>query len=43
MTLKKRQQYTAEFKAKVVLESLLRDTTIEAVRKSCVVAAYNKV
>jgi len=33
MTPKKRQQYTAEFKAKVVLESLQRDTTIEAVRK----------
>src|SRR5260370_42583595 len=32
MTTKKRQQYTAEFKAKVVLESLQRDTTIEAVR-----------
>ena len=30
MTTKKRQQYTAEFKAKVVLESLQRDTTIEA-------------
>src|SRR5260221_13117241 len=33
MTTKKRQQYTAEFKAKVVLESLQRDTTIEAVRQ----------
>jgi transposase-like protein len=32
MATKKRQQYTAEFKAKVVLESLQRDTTIEAVR-----------
>jgi transposase-like protein len=32
MVAKKRQQYTAEFKAKVVLESLQRDTTIEAVR-----------
>jgi len=32
MAIKKRQQYTAEFKAKVVLESLQRDTTIEAVR-----------
>ncbi len=29
----KRKQYTAEFKAKVVLESLQRDTTIEEVRK----------
>lgn len=33
MVAKKRQQYTAEFKAKVVLESLQRDTTIEAVRQ----------
>ena len=33
MTATKRQQYTAEFKVKVVLESLQRDTTIEAVRK----------
>jgi putative transposase len=33
MAIKKRQQYTAEFKAKVVLESLQRDTTIEAVRQ----------
>jgi transposase len=32
MATNKRQQYTAEFKAKVVLESLQRDTTIEAVR-----------
>ena len=32
MATKKRQQYTAEFKAKVVRESLQRDTTIEAVR-----------
>ena len=32
MATKKRQQYTAEFKAKVVLESLQRETTIEAVR-----------
>jgi hypothetical protein len=32
MATKKRQQYTAEFKAKAVLESLQRDTTIEAVR-----------
>ncbi len=29
----KRKQYTSEFKAKVVLESLQRDTTIEEVRK----------
>jgi transposase-like protein len=29
----KRKQYTAEFKAKVVLESLQCDTTIEEVRK----------
>ena len=29
---KKRKQYTAEFKLKVVLESLQRDTTIEEVR-----------
>ena len=29
----KRKQYTPEFKAKVVLESLQRDTTIEEVRK----------
>ncbi len=29
----KRKQYTPEFKAKVVLESSQRDTTIEAVRK----------
>ncbi|HLQ28880.1 MAG TPA: transposase [Ktedonobacteraceae bacterium] len=28
----KRKEYTAEFKAKVVLESFQRDTTIEAVR-----------
>jgi transposase len=28
-----RKQYTAEFKLKVVLESLQRDTTIEEVRK----------
>ena len=33
MVAKKRQQYPAEFKAKVVLESLQRDTTIEAVRQ----------
>ena len=33
MAEKKRNQYTAEFKAKVVLESLQRDTTIEEVRK----------
>jgi transposase len=33
MGAKKRQQYTAEFKVKVVLESLQRDTTIEAVRQ----------
>ncbi len=33
MVAKKRQQYTAEVKAKVVLESLQRDTTIEAVRQ----------
>jgi transposase len=29
----KRKHYTPEFKAKVVLESLQRDTTIEEVRK----------
>jgi transposase len=29
----KRKQYTAEFKLKVVLESLQRETTIEEVRK----------
>src|SRR5438067_12779276 len=29
----KRKQYTPEFKAKVVLESLQRDTTIQEVRK----------
>jgi len=29
----KKKQYTPEFKAKVVLESYQRDTTIEAVRK----------
>jgi transposase len=29
----KRNQHSAEFKAKVVLESLQRDTTIEEVRK----------
>lgn len=29
----KRKQYTPEFKAKVVLESLQRDTTIEEVRQ----------
>ncbi len=33
MARNKRKQYTPEFKAKVVLESLRRDTTIEAVRK----------
>ena len=33
MATKKRQQYTAEFKARVVLESMQRDTTIEEVRK----------
>jgi transposase len=31
--MKQREQHSAEFKAKVVLESLQRDTTIEAVRK----------
>ena len=30
---KKRTQYTPEFKLKVVLESLQRDTTLEEVRK----------
>src|SRR5215469_4347467 len=30
---KKRKQYTAEFKLKVVLESLQRETTIEEVRQ----------
>ena len=33
MTENKRKQYTPEFKAKVVLESLQRDTTIEEVRR----------
>ncbi len=33
MVSKERKTYTAEFKAKVVLESLQRDTTIEAVRQ----------
>lgn len=33
MASKERKTYTAEFKAKVVLESLQRDTTIEAVRQ----------
>lgn len=33
MAAKKRQTYTPEFKAKVVIESLQRDTTIEEVRK----------
>jgi transposase-like protein len=33
MAEQKRKNYTPEFKAKVVLESLQRDTTIEEVRK----------
>ncbi len=33
MAANTRKQYTTEFKAKVVLESLQRDTTIEEVRK----------
>ena len=33
MAAKKRQQYTPEFKAKVVLEGLQRDTTIGVVRQ----------
>lgn len=33
MTGNTRKHYSAEFKAKVVLESLQRDTTIEEVRK----------
>jgi transposase len=32
MAAKKRQTYTPKFKAKVVIESLQRDTTIEEVR-----------
>jgi transposase len=33
MEERKKRQHTAEFKAKVVLESLQRETTIEEVRK----------